>query len=48
MEKDLSVFIEKYIDDHTDDISALLLELVDETEEACNYSDDAKEDGYAS
>lgn len=38
MEKDLNAFIEKYIDDHTDDISALLLELIDETEEATGLS----------
>ena len=38
MEKDLGAFIEKYIDDHTDDISALLLELIDETEEVTGLS----------
>ena len=38
MEKDLSAFIEKYIDDHTDDISALLLDLLDETEEVTGVS----------
>ena len=38
MKKDLNAFIEKYIDDHTDDISALLLELIDETEEATGLS----------
>lgn len=38
MKKDLGAFIEKYIDDHTDDISALLLELIDETEEVTGLS----------
>ena len=38
MEKDLNAFIEKYIDDHTDDISALLLELIAETEEVTGLS----------
>jgi len=38
VEKDLSAFIEKYIDDHTDDISALLLDLLDETEEVTGVS----------
>ena len=38
MKKDLGAFIEKYIDDHTDDISALLLELTDETEEVTGLS----------
>ena len=38
MGKDLGAFIEKYIDDHTDDISALLLELIDETEEVTGLS----------
>jgi caffeoyl-CoA O-methyltransferase len=38
VKKDLGAFIEKYIDDHTDDISALLLELIDETEEVTGLS----------
>ena len=38
MEKNLSALIEKYIDDHTDDISALLLDLLDETEEVTGVS----------
>jgi caffeoyl-CoA O-methyltransferase len=38
VEKDLGAFIEKYIDDHTDDISALLLELIAETEEVTGLS----------
>ena len=38
MGKDLGAFIEKYIDDHTDDIPALLLELIDETEEITGVS----------
>ena len=38
MGKDLSVFIEKYIDDHTDDIPALLMDLLDETEEVTGVS----------
>jgi caffeoyl-CoA O-methyltransferase len=36
--KNLSALIEKYIDDHTDDISALLLDLLDETEEVTGVS----------
>jgi len=35
---DLSAIIEKYIDDHTDDLSPLLSELVKETEEATGRS----------
>ena len=38
MEKNLSALIEKYIDDHTDDISQLLLDLLDETEEVTGVS----------
>jgi caffeoyl-CoA O-methyltransferase len=38
VKKDLNAFIEKYIDDHTDDISALLLELIAETEEVTGLS----------
>ena len=38
MEKNLSALIEKYIDDHTDDISPLLLDLLDETEEVTGVS----------
>jgi caffeoyl-CoA O-methyltransferase len=38
VEKNLSAFIEKYIDDHTDDISPLLLDLLDETEEVTGVS----------
>jgi caffeoyl-CoA O-methyltransferase len=38
VEKNLSALIEKYIDDHTDDISALLLDLLDETEEVTGVS----------
>ena len=38
MEKDLGAICEKYIDDHTDDISPLLLELIDETEEVTGLS----------
>jgi caffeoyl-CoA O-methyltransferase len=38
LEKDLGAMREKYIDDHTDDISPLLLELIDETEEATGLS----------
>jgi caffeoyl-CoA O-methyltransferase len=38
LEKDLDAMREKYIDDHTDDISPLLLELVDETEEVTGLS----------
>ena len=38
MEKDLDAITEKYIEDHTDDISALLLELIDETEEVTGVS----------
>jgi caffeoyl-CoA O-methyltransferase len=38
VEKDLSTITEKYIEDHTDDISPLLLELVDETEELTGLS----------
>ncbi len=38
MEKDLDAITEKYIEDHTDDISALLLELIDETEEVTGLS----------
>jgi caffeoyl-CoA O-methyltransferase len=38
VEKNLNVFIEKYIDDHTDDISALQLDLLDETEEVTGVS----------
>ena len=38
MGKNLSVFIEKYIDDHTDDIPALLIDLLDETEEVTGVS----------
>lgn len=38
MEKNLSAFIEKYIDDHTDDFSPLLLDLLDETEEVTGVS----------
>jgi caffeoyl-CoA O-methyltransferase len=36
--KNLSALIEKYIDDHTDDISPLLLDLLDETEEVTGVS----------
>ena len=38
MGKDLNAFCEKYIDDHTDDISPLLLELIDETEKVTGLS----------
>jgi caffeoyl-CoA O-methyltransferase len=38
VEKNLSALIEKYIDDHTDDISPLLLDLLDETEEVTGVS----------
>ena len=38
MRKDLSTIIEKYIDDHTDDLSPLLSELVKETEELTGRS----------
>ena len=38
MGNDLSAIIEKYIDDHTDDLSPLLSELVKETEEATGRS----------
>ena len=38
MEKDLGAITEKYIEDHTDDISPLLLELVAETEEVTGLS----------
>ena len=38
MGKNLSALIEKYIDDHTDDISPLLLDLLDETEEVTGVS----------
>ena len=38
MEKNLSALIEKYIDDHTDDISPLLLDLLDKTEEVTGVS----------
>ena len=38
MERDLDTITEKYIGDHTDDISPLLLELVDETEELTGLS----------
>ena len=38
MGKDLDAITEKYIDDHTDDISPLLLELIDETEEVTGVS----------
>ena len=38
MEKNLDAITEKYIEDHTDDISRLLLELVDETEEVTGLS----------
>jgi caffeoyl-CoA O-methyltransferase len=38
VEKDLGTITEKYIEDHTDDISLLLLELVDETEELTGLS----------
>jgi caffeoyl-CoA O-methyltransferase len=38
VEKNLNAFIEKYIDDHTDDISALQLDLLDETEEVTGVS----------
>jgi caffeoyl-CoA O-methyltransferase len=38
VEKDLDAITEKYIEDHTDDISALLLELIDETEEVTGLS----------
>ncbi len=38
MEKDLGAITEKYIEDHTDDISPLLLELVAETEELTGLS----------
>ena len=38
MEKDLGAICEEYIDDHTDDISPLLLELIAETEEVTGLS----------
>ena len=38
MEKDLDAICEKYIDEHTDEISPLLLELIDETEEVTGVS----------
>jgi caffeoyl-CoA O-methyltransferase len=38
VEQNLSALIEKYIDDHTDDISPLLLDLLDETEEVTGVS----------
>lgn len=38
MEKDPGALIEKYIEDHTDDISPLLLELLAETEEVTGMS----------
>jgi caffeoyl-CoA O-methyltransferase len=38
VENDLSAIIEKYIDDHTDDLSPLLSELVKETEEVTGRS----------
>ena len=38
MENELSAVIEKYIDDHTDDLSPLLAELVNETEKATGRS----------
>jgi caffeoyl-CoA O-methyltransferase len=38
VEKNLSALIEKYIDDHTDDISPLLLDLLDKTEEVTGVS----------
>jgi caffeoyl-CoA O-methyltransferase len=38
VEKDPGAITEKYIEDHTDDISALLLELLDETEEVTGLS----------
>lgn len=38
MGNDLSAIIEKYVDDHTDDLSPLLSELVKETEEATGHS----------
>ena len=38
MKNNLSMIKEKYIDDHTDDISTLLLELIDETEEETGVS----------
>lgn len=38
MEKDLDAICEKYIEDHTDDMSPLLLELLDETEKTTGLS----------
>lgn len=38
MEKDMGAITEKYIEDYTDDISPLLLELLDETEEVTGLS----------
>jgi caffeoyl-CoA O-methyltransferase len=38
VQKDMGAFTEKYIEDHTDDISPLLLELLDETEEVTGFS----------